>query len=59
MSWSIVALDDDETGWLRNKSMATRLGFAVQLRFLPWRGRFPKMRGRGRTERKLALKSIA
>ena len=37
-------LDDDETGWLRNKTGATRVGFAVQLKFLLWRGRFPKMR---------------
>ncbi|WP_406353489.1 Tn3 family transposase [Streptomyces sp. NBC_01635] len=38
------ALSGDEVGWLRNKSGATRLGFAVQLKFLTWRGRFPKMR---------------
>ncbi|WP_328834788.1 DUF4158 domain-containing protein [Streptomyces europaeiscabiei] len=37
-------LNSDEAGWLRNKSGATRLGFAVQLKFLIWRGRFPKMR---------------
>ena len=37
-------LSGDEAGWLRNKSGATRLGFAVQLKFLTWRGRFPKMR---------------
>ncbi|MFJ7062755.1 DUF4158 domain-containing protein [Streptomyces microflavus] len=30
--------------WLRNKSGATRLGFAVQMKFLLWRGRFPKIR---------------
>lgn len=34
----------DEAGWLRNKTGATRMGFAVQLKFLTWRGRFPKMR---------------
>ncbi|MBH1934109.1 DUF4158 domain-containing protein [Streptomyces sp. AV19] len=34
----------DELDWLRNKSGATRLGFAVQLKFLPFRGRFPKTR---------------
>ncbi|WP_331743382.1 DUF4158 domain-containing protein (plasmid) [Streptomyces sp. NBC_00873] len=37
-------LSGDEAGWLRNKTGATRLGFAVQLKFLTWRGRFPKMR---------------
>ncbi|MGW3498588.1 DUF4158 domain-containing protein [Streptomyces sp. NPDC001020] len=37
-------LSDDETGWLRNKAGSTRLGFAVQLKFLTWRGRFPKTR---------------
>ena len=37
-------LSSDEAGWLRNKTGATRLGFAVQLKFLTWRGRFPKMR---------------
>ncbi|MFE7245780.1 DUF4158 domain-containing protein [Streptomyces sp. NPDC057580] len=37
-------LSGDEAGWLRNKSGATRLGFAVQLKFLIWRGRFPRMR---------------
>lgn len=31
-------------GWLRNKTGAIRLGFTVQLKFLTWRGRFPKMR---------------
>ncbi|MGW5126955.1 DUF4158 domain-containing protein [Streptomyces sp. NPDC004069] len=35
-------LSGDEAGWLRNKSGSTRLGFAVQLKFLTWRGRFPK-----------------
>ncbi|MFQ6144437.1 DUF4158 domain-containing protein [Streptomyces seoulensis] len=30
-------LNSDETGWLRNKTGATRLGFAVQLIFLTWR----------------------
>ncbi|MFI7344042.1 DUF4158 domain-containing protein [Streptomyces sp. NPDC050085] len=37
-------LSGDEVDWLRNKTGATRLGFAVQLKFLTWRGRFPKMR---------------
>ncbi|MCX4734526.1 DUF4158 domain-containing protein [Streptomyces sp. NBC_01363] len=37
-------LTSEETGWLRNKTGATRLGFAVQMKFLLWRGRFPKMR---------------
>ncbi|GAB2618279.1 hypothetical protein GCM10027168_58260 [Streptomyces capparidis] len=37
-------LNSDEVGWLRNKTGATRLGLAVQLKFLTWRGRFPKMR---------------
>ncbi|WP_443077932.1 DUF4158 domain-containing protein [Streptomyces sp. NBC_01450] len=39
-----LTLSGDEAGWLRNKTGATRLGFAVQLKFLTWRGRFPKMR---------------
>jgi Domain of unknown function (DUF4158) len=37
-------LNSDEAGWLRNKTGATRLGFAVQLKFLLWRRRFPRMR---------------
>ncbi|MFJ9033498.1 DUF4158 domain-containing protein [Streptomyces sp. NPDC102274] len=37
-------LSGDEAGWLRNKTGATRLGFAVQLKFLTWHGQFPKMR---------------
>ncbi|MEU6405908.1 DUF4158 domain-containing protein [Streptomyces sp. NPDC046985] len=37
-------LSEDETGWLRNKTGATRLGFAVHLKFLAWRGRFPRTR---------------
>ncbi|WP_411142436.1 DUF4158 domain-containing protein [Streptomyces sp. x-80] len=37
-------LSGDEAGWLRNKTGSTRLGFAVQLKYLTWRGRFPKMR---------------
>ncbi|AVZ70970.1 hypothetical protein SLUN_00510 [Streptomyces lunaelactis] len=37
-------LASDEAGWLRNKAGATRLGFSVQLKFLTWRGRFPKAR---------------
>ncbi len=32
----------DELDQLRNKSGATRLGFAVLLKFLLWRGRFPR-----------------
>ena len=32
----------DELEQLRNKSGATRLGFAVLLKFLLWRGRFPR-----------------
>ncbi|MER5916066.1 DUF4158 domain-containing protein [Streptomyces sp. NPDC001982] len=34
----------DEVTWLRNKTGATWLGFAVQLKFLTWRGRFLKLR---------------
>lgn len=37
-------LNGEESGWLRNKTGATRLGFAVQMKFLLWRGRFPRMR---------------
>ncbi|MDJ0466079.1 Tn3 family transposase [Streptomyces sp. H27-C3] len=37
-------LGSDEAGWLRNKAGATRLGFSVQLKFLTWRGRFPRAR---------------
>ena len=46
-----VGLDDvadhftligDELEQLRNKSGATRRGFAVLLKFLLWRGRFPR-----------------
>lgn len=32
----------DELDLLRNKSGATRLGFAVLLKFLRWHGRFPR-----------------
>jgi len=32
----------DELDLLRNKSGATRLGFAVLLKFVLWRGRFPR-----------------
>jgi hypothetical protein len=32
----------DELELLRNKSGATRLGFAVLLKFLLWHGRFPR-----------------
>jgi len=38
-------LTADELRLLRNKSGATRLGFALTLRFLLWRGRFPRGRG--------------
>ncbi|MFJ8491285.1 DUF4158 domain-containing protein [Streptomyces sp. NPDC094038] len=37
-------LSSGEAGWLPNKTGATRLGFAVQLTFLTWRGRFPRAR---------------
>jgi hypothetical protein len=37
-------LDGEEAGWLRNKTGATRLGFAVQLKSLLWHGRFSRMR---------------
>jgi len=48
-----VGLDDvvdhftlvgDELDLLRNKAGATRLGFTVLLKFLLWRGRFPRGR---------------
>jgi hypothetical protein len=39
-------LSTDERELLRNKAGATRLGFAVILTFLLWKGRFP----RGRSE---------
>ena len=35
-------LDRDELARLRNKSAETRLGFALQLKFLLWRGSFPQ-----------------
>ncbi|HEX5925649.1 MAG TPA: DUF4158 domain-containing protein [Baekduia sp.] len=35
-------LISDELDQLRNKSGRTRLGFAVLLKFLLWRGRFPR-----------------
>jgi len=35
----------DETGLLRNKSGATRLGFSLSLKFLLWKARFPRGRG--------------
>lgn len=38
-------LTADELKLLRNESGATRLGFALTLRFLLWRGRFPRGRG--------------
>ncbi|WKU49599.1 DUF4158 domain-containing protein [Streptomyces sp. VNUA116] len=34
----------DEPAWLRNKSGATRLGFSAMLKYLQWRGRFPRGR---------------
>lgn len=34
----------DEIDQLRNKSGSTRLGFSVLLKFLLWRGRFPRGR---------------
>ena len=34
----------DELELLRNKAGATRLGFALALKFLQWRGRFPRAR---------------
>jgi Domain of unknown function (DUF4158)/Tn3 transposase DDE domain len=36
---------DDELELLRNKSGATRLGFSLLLRYLAWKGRFPRARG--------------
>ena len=38
-------LADDELELLRNKSGATRLGFSLLLRYLAWKGRFPRGRG--------------
>ncbi|MCA1698469.1 MAG: DUF4158 domain-containing protein [Actinobacteria bacterium] len=35
-------LDDLERELLRNKSGSTRLGFAAMLKFLGWKGRFPR-----------------
>ena len=37
-------LDDGERELLRNKAGATRLGFAAMLKFLSWKGRFPRGR---------------
>ena len=37
-------LDDRERELLRNKSGSTRLGFAAMLKFLGWKGRFPRGR---------------
>jgi hypothetical protein len=37
-------LDDGERELLRNKSGSTRLGFAAMLKFLGWKGRFPRAR---------------
>jgi hypothetical protein len=39
-------LSGDETALLRNKTRATRIGFAAMLKFVQWKGRFP----RGRAE---------
>jgi hypothetical protein len=38
-------LDGDEHKLLRNKTGATRLGFALLLKHLAWKGRFPRGRG--------------
>jgi Domain of unknown function (DUF4158) len=38
-------LVEDELELLRNKTGATRLGFGVVLKFLVWKGRFPRGRG--------------
>jgi len=35
-------LDDRERELLRNKSGSTRLGFAAMLKFVGWKGRFPR-----------------
>jgi hypothetical protein len=37
-------LDDHERDLLRNKSGSTRLGFEAMLKFLGWKGRFPRGR---------------
>ncbi|HWC85874.1 MAG TPA: DUF4158 domain-containing protein [Solirubrobacteraceae bacterium] len=37
-------LDDSERESLRNKSGSTRLGFAAMVKFLAWKGRFPRAR---------------
>ena len=37
-------LDDSERELLRNKSGSTRLGFAAMVKFLGWKGRFPRAR---------------
>jgi Domain of unknown function (DUF4158) len=37
-------LDDRDRELLRNKSGSTRLGFAAMLKFLGWKGRFPRGR---------------
>jgi hypothetical protein len=50
LRWRNLGLDEvvdhftligDELELLRNKSGATRLGFAVLLKYVMWRGRFP------------------
>lgn len=35
-------LDGDELARLRNKTGASRLGFTAMLKFLLWKGRFPR-----------------
>jgi hypothetical protein len=37
-------LGDHERDLLRNKTGSTRLGFAAMLKFLGWKGRFPRGR---------------
>jgi hypothetical protein len=37
-------LDDSERELLRNKAGSTRLGFAAMVKFLSWKGRFPRSR---------------
>lgn len=38
-------LSEAEAALLRNKSRATRIGFAALLKFVQWKGRFPRGRG--------------
>ncbi len=37
-------LDESERELLRNKSGSTRLGFAAMVKFMGWKGRFPRAR---------------